>query len=271
MEMDAVRRNAAKIARRPKFSWPARKNLHTAATKHPPMPNDTSLRRIAWALLGIAVAILVLWAHSGFPTFNMASLRARQVELMALHAAQPWLFTVGLFLLFTLLSALALPGCSVLALAAGMCLGWMPGTLLVALASTVGATLSFLTARHWWRDAVRRRWGHRLTAIEDGLARDGAYYLFSLRVAPVIPYALINPLMGLSAMPLRQFFLVSLFGMLAGSAAYVYAGTVLSEASSWQSLFTPGLMAALGVLALLPWAARWLLRMFRPTHAVVAR
>jgi uncharacterized membrane protein YdjX (TVP38/TMEM64 family) len=230
------------------------------------------VRHTAWALLGVAVVAGALWAGSGLPVFSMGDLHHRQAELLAFQAARPWVFTMGLFLMFTLLSALALPGCSVLALAAGLCLGWLPGTLLVVVASTVGATLSFLAARHWWRDAVRRRWGHQLTAIENGLARDGAYYLFSLRVAPVIPYALINPLMGLSAMPLGQFFGVSLVGMLAGSAAYVYAGTVLSEASSWQSLFTPGLMAALAVLALLPWAARWLLRKFKlvqPSQSVV--
>ena len=235
------------------------------------MSSRTSIRRIAWVSFGLALGLLALWICSGLRNFDIASLLTRQAELLALHAARPWAFATGLFLMFTLLSALALPGCSVLALAAGLCLGWLPGTLLVVLASTLGATLSFLAARHWWRDAVRRRWGHRLAAVEEGLARDGAFYLFSLRVAPVIPYALINPLMGLSAMPLRQFFVVSLFGMLAGSAAYVYAGTVLSEANSWQSLFTPGLMAALGVLASLPWAARWLLRLLARTNTVVTR
>jgi uncharacterized membrane protein YdjX (TVP38/TMEM64 family) len=230
-----------------------------------------SSRHISITLLGVAAVCTAAWACSDLPAFNIASLHTRQAELLALHAARPWAFSAGLFLLFTLLSALALPGCSVLALAAGLCLGWLPGTLLVVLASTVGATISFLAARYWWRDAVRRRWGHRLTAIEDGLARDGAYYLFSLRMAPVIPYALINPLMGLSAMPLRQFFVVSLLGMLAGSAAYVYAGTVLSEASSWQTLFTPSLMVALTVLALLPWAMRWLVRLLRPAQTVVTR
>jgi uncharacterized membrane protein YdjX (TVP38/TMEM64 family) len=227
--------------------------------------------RVAVALVLTATVLLAFSARSGIPIFDIAILHRRQAELLALQAARPWAFATGLFLLFTLLSALALPGCSVLALAAGLCLGWAPGTLLVVLASTLGATISFLAARHWWRDAVRRRWGHRLTAIEDGLARDGAYYLFSLRVAPVIPYALINPLMGLSAMPLRQFFVVSLLGMLAGSAAYVYAGTVLSEAISWQTLFTPGLLVALAVLALMPWAVRWLLRLVRPSQTVVAR
>ena len=237
-----------------------------------------SQRVLTILFFGVGVGALVWWVlgwpgdSAGLNTagFNIAWLHSRQAELLALQASRPWAFASGLFLLFTVLSALALPGCSVLALAAGLCLGWVPGTLLVVLASTLGATVSFLAARHWWRDAVRRRWGHRLTAIEAGLVRDGAYYLFSLRVAPVIPYALINPLMGLSAMPLRQFFCVSLLGMLAGSAAYVYAGTVLSEASSWSTLFTPRLMAALLALALVPWLARWLFAALRPARSTIA-
>lgn len=228
-------------------------------------------RHLFLILLIVVVMGGTLWACTGTPSFNMLSLNTRQAELLALHAAHPLTFTAGLFLLFTLLSALALPGCSVLALVAGLCLGWLPGTFLVVFASTLGATASFLAARHWWRDAVRQRWGHRLSALEKGLARDGAFYLFSLRVAPVIPYALINPLMGLSAMPLRQFFVVSLLGMTAGSAAYVYAGTVLSEAIGWQTLFTPGLITALAALALLPWAARWLLRLVKPIQTAVPR
>ena len=224
-------------------------------------------------------ACATIWALCGLPTLNIAWLHTRQAELLALQVSRPWAFTTGLFLLFTVLSALALPGCSVLALAAGLCLGWLPGTILVVVASTVGATISFLAARHWLRDAVRRRFGHRwghrwsdsLVAIENGLARDGAYYLFSLRVAPIIPYALINPLMGLSSMPLRQFFSVSLLGMLAGSAAYVYAGTVLSEASSWGGLFSPGLVFALLTLALLPWVLRWLVGALRPAQSVTVR
>ena len=206
------------------------------------------------------VATVLLWSlqadlHAQWP--NAAWLHQRQADVQALHAARPWTFALGLFALFTLMAALALPGCSVLALAAGMVLGWLPGTLLVVLASTVGATLSFLAARHLWRDAVQRRWGHRLHRLQAGLARDGGFYLFSLRVAPVIPFALINPLMGLSAMSTRQFFVVSLLGMLAGSAAYVYAGTALARAQGWQDLVSPPMWAALLLLAALPWLSRW--------------
>lgn len=181
-------------------------------------------------------------------------------ELLALQAQQPLMFAACFFCVFTCLSALALPGCGPLAVAAGLWFGLALGTALVVLASTVGATLSFMTARHLLRDVVQRRFGHRLHAVEAGLARDGGFYLFSLRVAPLIPYALVNPLMGLSKMPLPQFFSISLVGMLAGSAVYVYAGTSLVAVPlaslGWSTLFSPTLIGALLLLALLPWAVR---------------
>jgi uncharacterized membrane protein YdjX (TVP38/TMEM64 family) len=114
---------------------------------------------------------------------------------------------------------------------------------------------------------VRRRWGHRLQAVEERLRRDGANYLFSLRVAPVIPYALVNPLMGLSAMPTSRFFVVSLVGMLPGSAVYVYAGTVLGQVQSWQDLFTPTMFWAFVALAALPWLAQWCSQRYARFHA----
>ncbi len=224
------------------------------------------------ALAGLAA---LAWASQHMPPSwvwpNAAWLQAHQTQLLALATARPWATSLVIFGLFTVLSALALPGCSVLALAAGLCLGWLPGTLLVALASSVGATFSFLATRHLVRDRMRRRWGHRLAGIDAGLARDGAFYLFMLRLAPVIPYPLINPLMGLSAMPVRQFFVVSLLGMLAGSAAYVYAGTVLGSVQRWQDLLSPGLWAAAGLLLALPVIARHAWRAWGVRQARLAR
>lgn len=206
--------------------------------------------------LGCVSVAAALWWGGAADWLSASQWQLRQSELRAAHSASPWGFAAALFGLFTVLSALAIPGCSVLALAAGLCLGWLPGTLLVTTASSLGATLSFLASRHWLRDGVRRRWGHRLAGLEAGLARDGAYYLFTLRVAPVIPFALVNPLMGLSAMSTRQFFAVSFVGMLAGSAAYVYAGTALGAASGWRDIVAPEVLAALCLLAALPWLAR---------------
>ncbi len=187
---------------------------------------------IGWLLA--AALLMLLGAAAAWDIGAWASpwLHSRQQDVLAWHARGPWLFGISLFVLFTLLSALALPGCSVLALAAGATLGWALGTALVALASTAGATLSFLAARHWWRDTVRQRWGHRLAPLEEGLARDGALYLFVLRLVPLIPFPVLNPLMGLSAMPVMRFAVTSLLGMLLGSAAFVYAGTGLGSASA---------------------------------------
>ncbi len=214
------------------------------------------------ALIGLLLLALV-WVLAGPSVPGPQWLQAQQQVLLDLVQTRPWTCGLGFFLLFTVMSALALPGCGLLALGAGLCFGWLAGTLLVVLASTLGATLSFLAARHLWRDAVRRHFGHRLRRVEDGLARNGAFYLFSLRLAPVIPYALVNPLMGLSAMPTRQFFAVSLAGMLAGSAAYAYAGTTLAQVRDWSDLLSPGLVAVLLVLAILPWAARAVGRTWR--------
>jgi uncharacterized membrane protein YdjX (TVP38/TMEM64 family) len=205
-----------------------------------------------------AVAIAAAWlvaATGGLP--NEAALQALQHQLMSFRSQAPWLFGVAFFAIFTLLSALALPGCSVLALAAGACFGWAGGTALVALASSLGATLSFLAARHWWREAVHRRWGHRLAPLQAGLARDGVWYLFALRMVPVVPFPVLNPLMGLSDMPARLFFSVSLLGMLAGSAAFVYAGTALGAGMSLTSVPLWGAVAGLSALALLPPLVRW--------------
>ena len=231
----------------------------------PPLPPTSSAAAVAarpgigaaaaW-LLGLAMALL-LWpdaaqAHVQWP--DVGWLQARQSDLLGWQSAQPLLFGAAFFALFTLLSALALPGCALLCLAAGMCFGWLPGTLMVVLASTVGATLSFLAARHLWRDRVQSRWGHRLQGLHDGLARQGGYYLFALRMVPVLPFPLLNPLMGLTAMSLLQFFVVSLAGMLAGSALYVYAGVQLSMASDWQDLLSVPVLLSLALIGLLPWA-----------------
>ena len=218
-----------------------------------------TVRRVAaLALLAAAVAVVLtvcLMMPEQWP--DAAWLQARRQQLAAAQAAQPLLFGLGFFGLFVMLSALALPGCSVLALGAGLCFGWAAGTVIVVLASTVGATLSFLAARYLFRDAVQRRWGERLAPLQARMSRDGALLLFSLRLAPVIPYPVLNPLMGLTNMRTRTFMAVSSVGMAAGSAAYVQAGTDLARWAQGGDLWSPALLAALAALALLPWLGRW--------------
>lgn len=217
--------------------------------------------RAWWLLLPLlgATVLYTVWAQV-MPLHGALDWPSQRGRLLALAADSPWLVGAGLCGLMTLLSVLALPGCSVLALAAGLCFGTPLGTLLVVTSSTVGATLAFLAARHGARDAVRRRWGPRLAPVEAALARDGAMFLFSMRLVPVIPYPLINPLMGLTGIRLRPFIVASLLGMLAGSAVYAHAGSELGQALVPQDLFTPGVLASLALLAFLPWVGRGLAR-----------
>lgn len=213
----------------------------------------------ALAMLG-AVAVLLAGAGEGglIRSWQHWCLVQRD-GLLAWHAQEPVVFTLAFVALFVLLSAAALPGCSVLAFAAGPCYGWVGGTLLVVACSTVGASIPFLLARHLWRERLRARAGPWLARLDAGLARDGLAYLFFLRMAPVIPYPLLNPLLGLTSMRLLPFAWVSALGMAAGSAAYVQAGRALLAPG--EPLLSPAMLAALAVIGLLPWALR---RWWRP-------
>jgi uncharacterized membrane protein YdjX (TVP38/TMEM64 family) len=171
-------------------------------------------------------------------------------------ALPPLLLALLLFGAFTLLSVLSLPGCSVLALSAGVWFGLFAGTAIVLLASTLGATITFLLARRYASPPLRRRFGPWLQRLEAGLERDGALLLFTLRMAPVIPFGVLNPLMGLTAMPTRRFVLASAAGMLLGSAAYVYAGVLLGQAATWRDVFSLPMLALVGVCTALPWGLR---------------
>jgi uncharacterized membrane protein YdjX (TVP38/TMEM64 family) len=224
------------------------------------MQSNRYSRKLAAAVLLVLVGAVLCFVDRNTALPGLEWLSAQHMALMHLAQANPWLFGIGFFGLFVFLSALSLPGCSVLAMGAGLCFGFVGGTLLVVLASTVGATLPFLAARHWARDRLRERWGGRLAKVEDAIARDGALYLFMLRLAPVIPFPVLNPLMGLSSMPTVRFFWVSLLGMLAGSAAYVQAGIELQRASAGGAWASPTLVTLLLALLLLPVLARrlWL-------------
>ena len=172
----------------------------------------------------------------------------------------PIAFTLGFMLLFALMSAVTLPGCSVLALMAGPLFGAVAGTLLVGVACTAGATASFLAARHLARPAAQARFGHRLRPIEDFLARHGRGALFLLRLVPLVPFPVLNPALGLTRMPLRDFVLPSLAGLTLGTVPYVWLGLSAQQLASARpaDALVPALAATL-LLASLWWLRqRWL-------------
>ena len=223
----------------------------------PPVTSSPSRHALLGWGLGIVV-VLALIVTSDWPSLDALEplWRGHHAGLLAWHGERPLEVLCVFCLVFTLMSALAIPGCSVLAIGAGAVFGLPAGALLVSLSSALGATLSFALARRFARAPLRRRFGARLDAIDAGLQRDGALYLFSLRMAPIVPYALLNPLMGLSSMPVWTFFWVSAVGMLAGSGVYAAAGAGIGQ---WAAGGLPSMavLASFTLMAALPWAWRW--------------
>ena len=148
-------------------------------------------------------------------------------------------------------------------LAGGALFGLVTGTVVVSFASSIGATLAFLAGRFLFRDAVAARFGERLKAIDAGIARDGAFYLFTLRLVPLFPFFAVNLVMALTRMRVVTFYWVSQLGMLAGTIAYVNAGTQLSHLRSVQDILSPGLVGSMVAVGVLPLLARRLVDAMR--------
>ena len=172
--------------------------------------------------------------------------------LQGYHLAYPLLSMLGFFALFTLLTACCLPGAAVLMLLAGASFGLVWGSVLAVLASTTGATLTMLASRHALRERVTARLGGRLQGLNHGLQRDGAVYMLSLRLLPVIPFVVLNLLSGLSCLPTRTFFWASALGMLPATVLYVNAGLQLAQVQSLDGLLSAPALGALATLGLLP-------------------
>jgi pyruvate/2-oxoglutarate dehydrogenase complex dihydrolipoamide dehydrogenase (E3) component/uncharacterized membrane protein YdjX (TVP38/TMEM64 family) len=219
------------------------------------MPNAISGRKLV--IVGAILLLLVaFFAFDLGQWLTLDTLKAGQDSFVARRAASPLLVTAAFFMLYVLVAALSLPGAVVMTLAAGALFGLVTGTILVSFASSIGATLAFLAARFVLRDPVQRRFGERLKAVNDGMARDGAFYLLTLRLVPVFPFFMINLLMGLVPIPVRTFYWVSQLGMLAGTLVYVNAGTQLAQVDSLAGILSPGLLLSFALLGVFPLLAK---------------
>ena len=166
------------------------------------------------------------------------------------------LVLVGFFLLYVAVTAASLPGALILTVIAGALFGLVTGLILVSFASTLGATLAFLSSRYVLRDTIEQRFGDRLTTLNQGLERDGAFYLFTLRMIPAVPFFVINLVMGLTRIRTWTFVWVSQLGMLLGTAVFVNAGTQLAQIDGLEGVLSPAIFGSLVALAIVPWVAR---------------
>ncbi|MGK2915690.1 MAG: FAD-dependent oxidoreductase [Porticoccaceae bacterium] len=210
-----------------------------------------------WLLLIVVAVVVSLFFSLGLDQrLNLAGLKASLDQIQAWHAAAPVATAIAFFTLYVVVTALSLPGATVMTLAGGALFGFGWGVVIVSFASSLGATLAFLVSRHLLRDWVQRRFGQRLSAINAGIEQDGALYLFTLRLVPLFPFFVINLLMGLT--PLRPwiFYWVSQIGMLAGTLVYVNAGTQLARVDSLSGILSPALWVSFALLGLFPLVAK---------------
>jgi uncharacterized membrane protein YdjX (TVP38/TMEM64 family) len=226
-----------------------------------------TMRRLPWkklvfiALLFCIVLVIKLFDLERF--LSLSYLKASRENFSAFYSEHR-LPVIGAYAAaYIAATSLSIPGAAALTLMGGALFGVVTGTIVVSFASTAGATLACLVSRFLLRDWVQTRFGDKLSRINDGIAREGAFYLFTLRLIPVFPFWVINLLMGLTPMPLYTFYWVSQVGMLCGTAVYVNAGRELAHIDSASGILSPQLIFAFVLLGLFPLIARKLLVRFK--------
>ncbi len=208
-------------------------------------------------ILGLmALAVVAFFVLGLQQYFTLEGIKAEQATLQAWLATYPLLTFAGFFAIYVLVTALSLPAAAVMTVLSGALFGFWWGTVLVSFASVAGATLAMLAARFVLRDSLQKKYGGSLKTINDGFAKEGAFYLFALRLVPVAPFFVVNLMMGLVPIKVRTYWWVSQVGMLPGTAVYVYAGTALASIASLGDLASPPLLAAFAALGFLPLAAK---------------
>jgi len=213
--------------------------------------------RARWALLAVLAALLAAFFVLDLGRFlSLEQLRASKAAIDAYRDAHPVLASAAFFGIYVAATSLSIPGAGVMTLAGGAIFGLLWGTLLVSFASALGATLAFLTSRFILHDAIQARFGDRLKAINAGVRRDGAFYLFTLRLIPAFPFFVINLVMGLTPIRVRTFYAVSQAGMLPLTLVFVNAGTELARVNQLKDVLSPTLLASLALIGLFPFLAK---------------
>jgi len=210
-------------------------------------------------ILGIFAAAAIAWFYWDIGNYlQLNTLRESLDDLLVWKSNNRLLSAILFFTAYVSVTGLSIPGAAIMTLAGGALFGFWFGLLLVSFASSVGATLAFLMSRTLLRDWVQHKFGQHLHSLNKGFERDGAFYLFSLRLVPLFPFFVVNLLMGLLPIPLWRFYWVSQLGMFAATAVYVNAGTQLAELDSLAGIVSPPLLISFVLLGIFPLAAKWL-------------
>ena len=212
-------------------------------------------------VLGLVVAVVAVLYFQFSDQLTLENLATQESALRDYQEQHPILVFGFAFLLYVTVTGLSLPGAAVLTLAYGWYFGLVPGVILVSFASTAGATVAFLLSRYLFRETIQNKFGNRLADFNKALEREGAFYLFTLRLIPAVPFFVINVVMGLTPMKVGTYWWVSQLGMLAGTIVYVYAGSSVPDLNTLaqqgtSGILSPQLFVAFAVLGLFPLAVK---------------
>ncbi|WP_444919671.1 TVP38/TMEM64 family protein [Microbulbifer sp. CnH-101-G] len=223
-------------------------------------------KRIALLLLIVLLIAAFYWFDLN-QWLNLERLKEGGDQFQQWKITSPILVSFLFLFFYILITGLSLPGAAILTLAAGAIFGLLWGTLIVSFASSIGATLAFLMARYLFRDYVQERFSTRLQVVNNGVDREGAFYLFALRLVPIFPFFLINLLMGLTHLRVWTFYWVSQLGMLAGTIVYVNAGTQLARIENLGDIASPQLLLSFALLGIFPLLAKYFLSWLKRRRA----
>ena len=224
--------------------------------------NKKNINRII--LVCIALIAIGLFSYFDLGRYlTLDYLKASQEHFRRLYEDNR-LTVLGTYMaIYIVVTALSLPGAAIMTLAGGALFGLTIGTVAVSFASTIGATIACIVSRYLLRDWVQNKFGERLATINEGIEKEGALYLFTLRLIPVFPFFVINLLMGLTRMRLITYFWVSQLGMLAGTIVFVNAGKELAKIDSMQGILSPGLIISFVILGLFPITVKKIMELYR--------
>lgn len=234
------------------------------------MQTDKTTINKKFIIIGAIIVCALLFRYLGLDRYlTLEYLKSAHATFQGLYEANRLAFIAAYMGIYIVATAMSLPGATVLTLAGGGIFGLLVGTVVVSFASTIGATLACLVSRFLLRDWVQNKFSDKLVTINDGIAKEGAFYLFSLRLVPLFPFFVINLVMGLTRIDLRTYFLVSQIGMLPATIVYINAGKELAKIESLSGILSPGLLVSFAILGLFPLTVKKLLGLYKARSARV--
>ena len=217
----------------------------------------------------VIVSLIMIGYFQFKDSLTLSNIAEQESELRDFEKTNPILVYGVAFAIYVAVTGLSLPGAAPLTLVFGWFFGFWHALILVSFASTTGATLAFLMSRYILRDSIQAKFGDRLAAINLALERDGAFYLFTMRLIPAIPFFVINLVMGLTPIRVTTYWWVSQLGMLPGTAVYVYAGSTVPDLNTLSEkgtggILSPQLIIAFVLLGIFPFVIKFVMKLLRP-------